>query len=97
LPRRRRFALIIHQLATNAAKYGAFSVPLGGVSVEGRMNGDEQFLFRWSEKGSPAAIEPMRKGFSTTILLDAAKQFGQHAELKFDRGAYNMNCNCLSH
>jgi len=89
LPRRRRFALIIHQLATNAAKYGAFSVPLGGVSVEGRMNGDEQFLFRWSEKGGP--------GFSTTILLDAAKQFGQHAELKFDRGAYNMNCNCLSH
>jgi two-component sensor histidine kinase len=43
------------------------------------MNGDEQFLFRWSEKGGPAVVEPMRKGFGTTILLDAAKQFGNRS------------------
>jgi len=81
-----QFALIVHELATNAAKYGALSVPAGRVIVEGKINGqaaEKMFSFRWQESGGPPAAAPIRRGFGSSILVDAAKGFGKHAAMDY--------------
>jgi PAS domain S-box-containing protein len=86
-PAAQSFALIVHELATNAVKYGALSSPNGRVVIEGsieRANGGGQFWFRWKESGGPPVVIPTRKGFGSAILLDAAKQFGQHVAVDYD-------------
>jgi PAS domain S-box-containing protein len=75
-----QFALIVHELATNAIKHGALSTPAGSVSVEGnteRLDGVGRFSFVWTESGGPAVSPPTRKGFGSVILLDSARQFAQ--------------------
>ena len=70
-----QFALIIHELATNALKYGALSVPSGRISILGKVkqaSGVSQFSLTWSEKGGPPVAKPTRKGFGSVILFDAA-------------------------
>jgi two-component sensor histidine kinase len=65
-------SLVIHELATNAAKYGALSVESGRITVTWELlrNGsaDERFRFNWSETGGPAADQPVRKGFGSVII-----------------------------
>ena len=81
-----QFALIIHELATNALKYGALSAPAGRVSIKGkidRLNGSGTFTFVWRETGGPAVTKPTRRGFGSVILLDSAKHFGQSVELDY--------------
>jgi two-component sensor histidine kinase len=81
-----QFALIIHELVTNALKYGALSAPAGRISIEGRidrLNGSGTFTFVWRETGGPAVTKPSRRGFGSFILLDSAKRFGQAVELDY--------------
>jgi PAS domain S-box-containing protein len=81
-----QFALIIHELATNALKYGALSAPDGRVSISGKIegtDGDGRFCFTWHESGGPTVTPPSRRGFGSVILLDAAKQFGQNVALNY--------------
>jgi two-component sensor histidine kinase len=68
------FALLIHELATNAAKYGAFTNPSGTVRVRWSVeeNMKEPILhFRWQERGGPASKPPERKGFGSVLLEHA--------------------------
>jgi PAS domain S-box-containing protein len=60
-------ALALHELATNAAKYGALSTDAGTLSVAWRA-GPESLLLEWSETGGPPAAEPARLGFGLTIV-----------------------------
>ena len=64
------FALILHELATNAAKHGALSVPTGKVTVHWLPEAGSRpaLRFRWCERGGPPALPPTRKGFGTTVL-----------------------------
>jgi two-component sensor histidine kinase len=74
-----QFAMIVHELATNALKYGALSSPDGRISISGKMNrynGSGSFVFSWQESGGPPVSPPTRRGFGSVILLDAAQQFG---------------------
>ena len=83
-----QFALIMHELATNAAKYGALSSPTGKVAIEGKLEqveGEQVFAIAWTETGGPPVTKPRRKGFGSTILVDGAKKFGQAANLHFDQ------------
>ena len=80
------FALILHELATNASKYGALSVPHGRITIAGTINGNDVenvFSFRWQESGGPPAAKPLRRGFGSSVLVDAAKAFGEHATLDY--------------
>ena len=86
-PAAQQFALMVHELATNAVKYGALSVANGHVSIEGdvrRTNGDGVFSFLWKESGGPRVSAPRRTGFGSSILLDAARHFGQHVALDYN-------------
>jgi two-component system CheB/CheR fusion protein len=64
-------AMSIHELATNAAKYGALSVPGGGVRVRWRVGPDRTLELEWTEEGGPAAVEPEELGFGLEFLQRA--------------------------
>lgn len=61
-------ALCLHELTTNAAKYGALSVPDGRVRVEWSRAADGQILLHWSERGGPLVKPPTRRGFGSKML-----------------------------
>lgn len=78
------FALILHELATNALKYGALSRPEGWVEVGWRRNADgRSFTFRWTEQGGPPVSPPTRRGFGSSILKDLARGFASSVALDY--------------
>ena len=62
-------AVALHELATNAAKYGALSVATGRVCVEWSRptDADGRIVLRWTETGGPPVKPPTRKGFGTHV------------------------------
>lgn len=70
-------AMILHELATNAAKYGALSVAGGRLEVawQPRPTGVGQVIrLEWIESGGPRVVEPERRGFGTKLIERTAKQ-----------------------
>jgi two-component sensor histidine kinase len=61
-------AVCLHELATNAAKYGALSRPGGSVHVAWSMAADGRLMFHWSEAGGPVVAEPTRQGFGMQVM-----------------------------
>ena len=61
-------AVALHELATNAAKYGALSETKGQVRVEWSRGADGRLVLRWSELGGPPVKPPTRKGFGTHVM-----------------------------
>jgi len=66
-------ALALHELATNAAKYGALSVLSGRVSVTWELRADH-LLLQWTESGGPAAAPPTKRGFGTRVVVANIEQ-----------------------
>lgn len=68
------FALVVHELATNAAKYGALKAPGGQVSVSWSVEdnaSEPSLLFRWQERGGPTVTQPKQRGFGSVLLQHA--------------------------
>ena len=61
-------ALVIHELMTNAVKYGALSNMNGQVTIEWRIDISGDVTLDWKESGGPAVQRPTRRGFGTTII-----------------------------
>ena len=64
------FGLAVHELATNAAKYGALSAPEGRVRIEWRMVTPERAEVRWREGDGPPVSPPVRRGFGRSWPWD---------------------------
>lgn len=60
-------SLLLHELATNAVKYGALSVPEGHVELRWDLE-DEQLVLRWNEIGGPSVTLPTRTGFGSRLI-----------------------------
>ena len=79
--------LVLHELATNAAKYGAFSVPEGRVEIVWAMRGEaaeSRLILDWSEHGGPPVQEPERRGFGRSLIeRSVAYELDGSAELTF--------------
>ena len=77
--------LAIHELATNALKYGALSVPSGKIQVVWKTDKAKgRWLFDWQELDGPPVAEPQRKGFGSVILQTLVPAvFGGTAELRY--------------
>jgi two-component sensor histidine kinase/CheY-like chemotaxis protein len=61
-------ALVVHELVTNARKYGALSVPAGQIFVTTSSDEIGNVSVTWAEAGGPAVTAPVRKGFGSTVL-----------------------------
>ena len=67
------FALILHELATNAKKYGALSTDAGSVDINSSCDGEECRLI-WTERGGPdIAAAPQATGFGTKLMLASSQ------------------------
>ena len=68
--------MALHELATNATKYGALSVPGGTVSISWRLDPGEddtqRFRMAWRERGGPVVASPHQRGFGTSVVVDIA-------------------------
>jgi two-component sensor histidine kinase len=80
-------AVVLHELATNAAKYGALSATEGQVHVEWSRAQDGQLRLSWTETGGPPVKLPTRRGFGTSVLetmirdaVNGRVQLDWHAE-----------------
>jgi light-regulated signal transduction histidine kinase (bacteriophytochrome) len=77
-------SLAIHELATNAAKYGAFSAMDGHVTVGWRAAFDGGLRIVWTEQGGPPVLPPKRRGFGTVLIERAlALETGGRSEIFF--------------
>ena len=84
-------AVILHELATNAAKYGALSVPNGQIRTEWSHEQNGQLVLRWTEKGGPPVEPPTRRGFGARVMENMVR--GQFkGELKFDWHPEGLAC-----
>ncbi len=61
-------AMAVHELTTNAVKYGALSVPGGRVKIEWRLCPGNSLTIRWAEQGGPPVSPPSRQGFGTRVM-----------------------------
>lgn len=76
--------LALHELATNAAKYGALSTEAGVVEIEWTLAGGE-LNFVWRERLGPPVSRPTRTGFGTKLITTNLKSaFGGVVELEFE-------------
>ena len=66
-------AIALHELCTNAIKYGALSVESGRVRIDWSISaGDEpRFVFHWQESGGPQVTPPKRRGFGSRLVEQA--------------------------
>lgn len=78
-------SLVVHELATNAAKFGAFSVSKGHVSVDWRLRDDGGVELAWSETGGPPVVAPKRRGFGSSLIERAlALETGGEAIVRYE-------------
>ena len=82
------FAMALHELLTNASKYGALSSIAGKVHISWKITkeNDPTLRFRWRESGGPRVVAPSRQGFGTTLLN------GVFAEVRFDYLEEGLDC-----
>jgi two-component sensor histidine kinase/two-component SAPR family response regulator len=67
------FALAIHELATNAAKYGALSAPDGRLDVSWTL-GNDALILQWTESGGPPSGPPTKTGFGSKVIDASIKR-----------------------
>jgi two-component sensor histidine kinase len=78
-------ALILHELATNAAKHGALSAPEGRVELAWTVDGS-MLRLAWRETGGPEVRPPAQRGFGSLLVEEAAAHdLGGAARLEFRR------------
>jgi two-component sensor histidine kinase len=61
-------AMTLHELATNAAKYGSLFVPNGYLCVKWSPAADGQLTLHWTESGGPPTKKPSREGFGMSVI-----------------------------
>jgi PAS domain S-box-containing protein len=82
--------LALHELATNAAKYGALSVPDGRVTIRWSVSGGELRLL-WIEDGGPPVVTPAHSGFGTR-LLQRSLAHELHGDVAFTFAPEGVRC-----
>jgi len=83
--------LAVHELATNAAKYGALSVANGRLSIHWTMIADGLARIEWSERDGPPVPQDRKRGFGTELVEKiVAHELGRPVDLRF--GEDGVDC-----
>jgi two-component system CheB/CheR fusion protein len=84
-------AISLHELATNAAKYGSLSAADGRVEIAWSRTADRRLSLRWIEAGGPTVTPPTRRGFGTGVIENII--VGQlRGEVHFDWHHEGLKC-----
>jgi two-component sensor histidine kinase len=82
--------VILHELATNAAKYGALSAAAGRIELHWSHAADGQLALRWTENGGPTAQAPVSKGFGSRLIERTVEQL--NGNVRFDWRPTGLVC-----
>ena len=85
-------AIVLHELTTNAVKYGALSVPSGRLLIEWS-RGETQLVIRWCETGGPPVKPPSREGFGTRVVGRVVHDL--EGKLQFDWNPDGLACEII--
>lgn len=85
-------ALVLHELGTNARRYGALSVPDGRLAISWalRTSGGRDFLLSWKESGGPKVSAPAEVGFGTSLIEQSLEAHGGEAAIHY--AAEGVSC-----
>src|SRR6478735_9599086 len=89
-------SMVIHELCTNAVKYGALSARAGHVSISWAISQDDskRFKLHWKERGGPTVREPSRKSFGSRLIEQALPgQLQGEARLRFEADGLSCEVN----
>jgi two-component sensor histidine kinase len=86
-------AITLHELATNAAKYGALSAGKGQIDLKWSREADGRLILRWTEKGGPAVQTPTRQGFGSRVIEQMIAQLKGQA--RFDWFPEGLVCEII--
>ncbi len=80
-------ALVLHELGTNARKYGALTSPKGRLAVTWSVhtNGGRSLLLDWSERGGPQIAAPERRGFGTVLIEQSLRATAGNVSIQYPR------------
>jgi Signal transduction histidine kinase len=82
-------SMALHELCTNALKYGALKEPGGQVRIAWSVSGNpaaERLVMRWEERGGPPVMPPAQKGFGSRLIEDGlSRELNGSVHLGFDR------------
>ncbi|MBV9528155.1 HWE histidine kinase domain-containing protein [Sphingomonas sp.] len=83
-------SMAVHELATNAIKYGALSNGTGSVRVDWSVSGT-RLIFRWTESGGPVVAQPIVDGFGTKVMTrNLESHFGGVVTRQFHRDGLRL-------
>jgi PAS domain S-box-containing protein len=77
-------AMMLHELATNAVKYGALSNASGRISVEWRISDPVRLELRWKERGGPRVVQPKRRGFGSRLIEQSLASDSGNTQVIYD-------------
>ncbi|OKO73480.1 hypothetical protein AC628_24235 [Bradyrhizobium sp. NAS96.2] len=83
-------AVVLHELATNATKYGALSIASGRIELAWSQTEDRRLTLRWTELGGPGITAPRRKGFGSRLIEGTISPLG--GKVLFEWRAEGLVC-----
>jgi len=82
-----QLALVLYELATNARKHGALSVPTGRLCIEWEIHSGSgrSLVIKWKERDGPEVMAPAEHGFGTTLISQTLKAHGGKASIRYGK------------
>ncbi len=91
-------SMALHEMATNAEKYGALSVPEGRIAITWQLHegdGEARFSLTWQERGGPPASPPQRRGFGSRIIEEVpARKLRGEVSCRYDPEGFSFSLTC---
>jgi two-component sensor histidine kinase len=90
-------ALAIHELATNAGKYGALANAVGEVRIAWKRTSKDRIVLSWIETGGPEVVAPTQKGFGSIVTENLIRSgLGCKVFVNYDPGGLHWKIDCTA-
>lgn len=86
--------LLLHEMGTNATKYGALSVARGRIAIARASAGDGRVAFEWRERNGPPVAPSSRRGFGTRLLEQVLRNQGGAVKFEFEPAGFHAHVEC---